>query len=120
VLISSCGFPEIKNFDLLRRHFQVICEHMDWTWAGEILISAASAANAPSLFDKKHEPIKSAGAELVKGTISEETTAAIGREVMTAEDYRRMTTLSFQGGVLANTKVVAIAMKAMHRAPKSE
>jgi putative NADPH-quinone reductase len=119
VLISSCGFPEIQNFDILRRHFRIICEHMDWNWAGEILISAAGAAHAPRLFDGKYELIRSAGAELVRGAISEETTAAIAAEVMRAEDYRRMTSLSFEGGVVAKAKMAAIAMKAMRRGPKA-
>ncbi len=32
---------------------------------------------------------------------------------MAAEDYRRMATLSFEGGVVARAKMVAIAMKTM-------
>jgi NAD(P)H-dependent FMN reductase len=119
-LISSCGFPEIENFDLLRQHFRIICAHMDWIWAGEILISAAGAANIPRLFDDKYELIRSAGAELVNGAIPEETTAAIGRAVIAADDYRRISTLSFEGGVLANAKVAALAMRAMRRGPKPE
>jgi hypothetical protein len=113
VLISSCGFPEIENFDILRRHFRVICEHMDWKWSGEILISAAGAAHAPKLFDRKYELIRKAGAELIEGEISSETTEAIAAPVMSAEDYRRMTTLSFEGGVIAKAKMASIAMKAM-------
>jgi len=115
VLISSCGFPEIESFDVLRHHFRVISEHMDWRWSGDILISAAGAANAPKLFNGKYELIRKAGAELIKGEISQETTDAIAAPVMPAEDYRRMTTLSFEGGLVARAKMAAIAMKAMHR-----
>ena len=118
VLISSCGFPEIENFDLLRRHFRIICEHTDWRWSGEILISAAGAANAPKLFDKKYKLIGKAGAELIEGEISQETTDAIAAPVMPAEDYRRMTTLSFEGGMMAKAKTVSIAMKAMRNREK--
>lgn len=113
VLISSCGFPEIENFDILRRHFRVISEHMDWKWAGEILISAAGAANAPKLFDRKYGAIRSAGAELINGEIAVATTEAIASPVMSAEDYRRMTTLSFEGGLMAKAKMAAIAIKAI-------
>ena len=113
VLISSCGFPEIENFDILRKHFRIISEHMDWKWAGEILISAAGAANAPKLFDRKYGLIRAAGAELIDGEISPETTEAIAAPVMTAEDYRRMTTLNFEGGLMAKAKMVAIAIKAI-------
>lgn len=113
VLISSCGFPEIDNFDILRRHFRIICEHMDWKWSGEILISAAGAANVPRLFDRKYELIRTAGAELIGGEISRETTEAIAAPVIPAEDYRRMATLSFEGGVMAKAKMASIAMKAI-------
>ena len=86
---------------------------MEWTWAGEILISAAGAAHAPKLFDRKYKLIKKAGSELVDGGISKETIDAIASPVMPAEDYRRMATLSFEGGVVSRAKMVAIAMKAM-------
>src|SRR6185369_6423584 len=76
-LISSCGFPEIGNFDILKKHFHLICEHMGWKWAGEILISAAGAANAPKLFDRKLGLVRAAGTELINGEISRETTDAI-------------------------------------------
>jgi NAD(P)H-dependent FMN reductase len=113
VLISSCGFPEVENFDILRKHFRIISEHMDWKWGGEVLISAAGAANAPKLFDRKYGLIRTAGAELIDGEISPETTQAIAAPVMSAEDYRRMTTLSFEGGLMAKAKMAAIAIKAI-------
>ena len=113
VLISSCGFPEFHNFSILRQHFRIICAHMGLIWAGELLISAAGAANAPRLFDRKYELIRTGGAELVRGAISEATTEAIASPVMPAEDYRRMVTLSFEGGMVAKAKMIAIAMKAM-------
>lgn len=31
---------------------------MEWTWAGEILISTTGAAHAPKLFDRKYKLIK--------------------------------------------------------------
>jgi putative NADPH-quinone reductase len=120
VLISSCGFPEIENFDVLRQHFRVICQHMDWRHSGELLISAAGVANAPRLFDQKYEHIRAAGKELVGGDISKETTEAVAAPVMSAEDYRRMVTLNFEGGLVNRAKVVGIAMKAMRGQPAKE
>jgi hypothetical protein len=113
VLISSCGFPELDNFDLLRQHFRIICEHMTLPWAGEILIPASGIARAPKLFDRKYDLIRTAGAELVEGSISPETTAAIAASVMPAEDYRRMATLSFEGTLTAKAKMAMIAMRAI-------
>lgn len=120
VLISSCGFPEIENFDLLRKHFHLISDHMGWNWSGEILISAAGAANAPKLFDRKLELVRNAGAELVGGAISSETTRAIAAPVMAAEDYRRMATLSFEKGFMAKAKLAALAVKVMIKADRSQ
>lgn len=117
VLIASCGFPEIESFDVLSKHFKIICEHMDWPWAGEILVSAAGAANAPKLFDTKYELVKRAGAELIDGEVSSEVMAAIAAPVMSAADYRQLTTLSFRGGIIARVKLVAITMKAL-RSPR--
>ena len=120
VLISSCGFPEIVNFDLLRRHFRLVCQHMNWEWAGEVLISAAGAANAPQLFDKKYELIKKAGAELLNGAISSETTQAIGETVISAEDYRQMATAYFAGGISGKLKQISLGMKAIRELKKKE
>ena len=113
VLISSCGFPEMSNFDILRQHFRIICDHTGWIHSGELLISAAGAANAPRLFDSKLEAIRKAGAELVRGAIAKETTAEIASPVISDEDYRQMTTLSFEGGLVAKAKMIGIAMKAI-------
>ena len=118
VLISSCGFPEIDNFDLLRRHFQIICEHMDWRHSGELLISAAGLAGAPKLFDAKYRLLRQSGAELVKGAVSAGTAAAIASPVMKPEYYRQIATLNFKGGLLNQAKIAGIAMKAMSDRPE--
>lgn len=120
VLISSCGFPEIENFDILRRHFRKICDEADWVWSGEILIPAAGLANAPKLFDKKYGLIRKAGAELIDGQISKKTADEIAAPVMSAEDYRQMTTAYFAGGAKEKMKAAWIAMKAMRKASKKD
>jgi hypothetical protein len=120
VLISSCGFPEIENFDILRQHFRKICDEANWIWSGEILIPAAGIANAPKLFDRKYELIKKAGAELIDGQISKETMDGISAPVVPAEDYRKMATTSFAGGVMGKMKTVWIAMNAMRKANKKD
>ncbi len=114
VLISSCGLPEIENFDILRQHSRRICDGMGWIWSGEILISAAGIANAPKLFNGKYELIKQAGAELIDGCISKETSLGIAEPVMSDDDYREMTTAAFSGGMIGKIRTVSIAMKAMH------
>lgn len=118
VLVSSCGFPDVENFDILRKHFKAICPHLGWKFSGEVLIPGAGGASVPKLFDEKYELIRKTGAELVAGSISEETTDAILAPVVSAEDYRRMATLSFEGGVIANAKMMSIAMKAIRASKK--
>lgn len=120
VLISSCGFPEIENFDILRQHFRKICDETNLIWSGEILIPAAGIANVPSLFDKKYELIRKAGAELIDGSISQKTIDGISAPVMSADDYRKMSTASFTGGLMGKMKMVWIALKAMGKANERE
>ncbi len=115
VLISSCGFPEFGNFEILRQHFRIVCDHMGWVWAGELLIPAAGAAHVPGLFKEKFRLLKRAGAELAGGVIAEETSAALAAPVMPAADYRRMATLSFRGGIAAKAGLAVIALKASLR-----
>jgi len=113
VLISSCGFPEMEAFDLLRQHFRKICTELDWKWAGEILVSGAGSANAPRLFDRKYGLIRQAGEELATGTIETETTQGIASSVMPHEDYRKMCTARFRGDMFGRLISILIAMKAM-------
>jgi putative NADPH-quinone reductase len=112
VLISSCGFPEVETFDLVRALFRRICEEMEWDWAGEILIPGAGAAYAPKLFDRKLTQIREAGAELAADRITARTTRAIAAPVMSDEDYRAMCSASF-GGLFGKAKAAAIAIQAM-------
>jgi putative NADPH-quinone reductase len=118
-LISSCGFPELENLNLLSALFKRICADMDWTHSGEILVPAAGAANVPKLFDRKLERIRQAGAELVTGRITQETTSAIAQPVMPVEDYRAMCTASFSG-LLGKARAVAIAMKSIGWKPPTD
>ncbi len=113
VLISSCGFAEVENFDILRMHFKKICDAMHWPWSGEILIPAAGINHAPKLFDKKYELIRHAGAQLTSGAISNDLTNEIANPVMSADDYRTMATASCKGGLTGGIKTVSIAMKAL-------
>ncbi|HAM53822.1 MAG TPA: hypothetical protein DCP92_25165 [Nitrospiraceae bacterium] len=115
VLISSCGFPEFGNFDLLRQHFMKISQELDWKWAGEVLVPAAGTANVPRLFDSKYDLIRNAGAELVTGSISKATTERIAEAMMPASDYRKMCTANFRGGLVANLTRILIGIKAIAR-----
>lgn len=113
VLISSCGFPEIENFKLLRQHFRLICDHMQWRWSGEILVAASGAASVPKLFDKKYEHIKKAGTALTSGEITASMTEAIAAPVIAAEEYRKLATLCFERGITSKLKAASIVLNAV-------
>ena len=111
ILISSCGFPELKNFDLLRLTFREICSGMKWEHSGEILVPGAGAAAVPKLFEEKYRLIKHAGHELVEaGKINKATSAAIADSVISNEDYRAMCTASIKGK-LGKVKAAFIGFK---------
>lgn len=91
ILISSCGFPEIENFNHLRDYFRILSDKMETRLCGEILISVAGLQYIPRLFTKKYEFIKQAGNELVtRGSVRSETMEKISKLLMLAEDYRNM------------------------------
>jgi len=114
-LISSCGFPEVENFGLLRQHFRIICEELEWAHSGEILLPAAGTANIPMLLERKYDLIRKAGTELASGSISKAITESIAGAVMPADDYRQMCTANFQGGIAGNLKRIYFGIKAMAR-----
>jgi NAD(P)H-dependent FMN reductase len=121
VLISSCGFPEIENFDHLREYVRIFGDEMEIKLVGEILISAAGLHNAPKLFDKKYELIKKAGSELIsKSQIRKETTEKIAKSVMSNEDYRKIVNARFSGGIIDKIKMTSIAIKAISKQKKSK
>jgi len=118
VLVSSCGFPDMENFTLMSQHFKKLMMHMGLTWAGEILIPSAGAANVPHLFDDNFEAVRQAGAELAIGIISPEIMSTISNVPISKSDYRNMTNASFKGGLIGKTKTIVIGIKALRNKGK--
>lgn len=56
---------------------------------------------------------------MVEGCISKETMDEIAKPVMSSEDYRKMATASFSGGMIDKIKTISIAMKAILEANKN-
>ncbi|MBN2402371.1 MAG: NAD(P)H-dependent oxidoreductase [Spirochaetes bacterium] len=113
VLISSCGFPEIEHFDIVRRHFKKICDEAGWPLAGEILISAAGAVDVPGLFDKKLNFIKEAGSAFMQSDIGRDIQEEISKPVISDRDYREMVTAALKGGITGRIKSTVIGTKAI-------
>ena len=120
VLVSTCGFPDMENFTLMSEHFKKILMHFGLTWAGEVLIPSAGAANVPHLLDGNIEAVRKAGAELVNGIISAETMRTISDVPISKNDYREMTNASFKGGLTGKAKTIAIGIKAIRNKGKKK
>jgi multimeric flavodoxin WrbA len=120
VLVSSCGFPDMENFTLMSEHFKKFMMHAGLTWAGEILIPSAGAANIPHLLDDNFKAVNQAGVELVNGTISPETMRTISEVPISKNDYRKMVNASFKGGLTGKAKTIAIGIKAIRNKAKKK
>jgi len=94
VLVSTCGYWEMDNFDLLVAHMRAFCEHAEREFAGALLRPHAPALQ-PLL--KKGVPIhdifeaaREAGLQFGKGgKMSQETLAGVCRELMPLNMWAR-------------------------------
>jgi putative NADPH-quinone reductase len=119
VLISSCGFPEIENFDLLREHFRLICKHIGWENSGEVLLPAAGAFGNTPLAKIKEGHLRSAGKDYsVSGRVSETTLEKVAGAPFSHEEYRKIANWNFKGGLAGKGKMMALMTKIMIRAKK--
>jgi hypothetical protein len=94
VLVSSCGYWELDNFDLLVDHVRAFCEHAERGFAGALLRPHAPAlrpmmeqgAPVEDVFQAAQE----AGRQLVEqGEMSGETLSLIGRALVPLEAWAR-------------------------------
>ena len=91
VLVSTCGFSEIDNFDLIRKHFAAICKNFGWNNCGEILVPASALGFIPKVYNEKYETVKKAGREFAQnGNISTQTMQSISEEVVGTIEYQQM------------------------------
>ena len=96
VLVSSCGYWEMDNFDLLLAQMHAFCEHAEREFAGALLrphgpaLQAMMQQGAP--VNDIFEAAKEAGRQLVEdGTMSPETVAIVSRELLPLEMWARGT-----------------------------
>lgn len=96
VLVSSCGYWEMDNFDLLLAHIRAFCEHAEREFAGALLRPHGPALQ-PMMekgvpVDDIFEAAKEAGRQLVEdGKMSPETLAIVSRELLPLEMWVRGT-----------------------------
>ena len=92
VLVSSCGFFEMDNFDALLQHVQAICRNLDREFSGALLRPHGPALRAMQergmSVNDIFEAAGDAGRQLVRnGVIPAKTLETIGRELMPLDMY---------------------------------
>lgn len=101
VLVSSCSFWEIDNFDPLLEHMKAICRNMDYEFCGALLRPHAPAFKAMA---SKGAPVndildaaKEAGRQLIKeGKISSNQFNIVSRPLMPLEEYIKIANQNHQ------------------------
>ncbi len=92
VLVSSCGYWEMDNFDAMLAHVKARCWNMNREFAGALLRPHSAALkimlSRGSSIEDIFEAAREAGRQLVKeGEISSRTLAAVSRPLMPLEEY---------------------------------
>jgi len=92
VLVSTCGFWEMDNFDPLIVHMKAFCKNLSHEYAGALLrphgggVRAFKELGAP--IDDVFEAAKEAGRQLVReGKMASETLATVSREILPFQGY---------------------------------
>ena len=101
VLVSSCGFWEMDNFDPLMVNMEAICKNADREFSGALLRPHGTVIKrmlqrniaADDIFNAANE----AGRQLVSdGHMSDETLKAVSRQLMPLEQYKQGANQLFQ------------------------
>ena len=94
VLVSTCGYWELDNFDLLLAHIEAFCQHAEREFAGALLRPHALALRpmmeqgAPVA--DMLEAAREAGQQLMeKQEMATETLGRVSRELLPLEAYVR-------------------------------
>lgn len=106
VLVSSCGYWEMDNFDAMLAHVKARCWNTNREFAGALLRPHSAALkimpSRGSSINDIFEAARAAGQQLVKeGEMSSGTLAAISRPLMPLEDYVQAMNQMYQETVAA-------------------
>jgi multimeric flavodoxin WrbA len=83
VIISTCGLPEISQFDGLKAVFKKMEDNMQTKIAGEVLVAASELIRDENLNKTLLDAVYRAGMELVRdGRISQKTELEIQKPLM--------------------------------------
>lgn len=106
VLVSSCGYWEMDNFDAMLAHIKVRCWNINREFAGALLRPHSAAlkimASRGSSINDIFEAAAQAGHQLVKeGEMSSGTLATVSRQLMPLEEYVQVMNQIYQETVVA-------------------
>ena len=92
VLVSTCGYFEMENFDAMITHYKAVVKNMEREFAGALLrpnaMSLKPAIHFNIPLDDIFEAAKTAGVEIIeKGEMSKETLNTVARDFMTLEQF---------------------------------
>ena len=109
VLVSTCGFWELDNFDALIIHMKAFAKNADREFAGALLRPHAGALSAMSqvkgLVDDVFTAARNAGRQIIQeGKISPAALKTVSRELLTKEMYFENVNRSFQQTLDARVK----------------
>lgn len=108
VLISNCGFPEVKHFEGLRKIFQVIEENGSIPLAGELLVPAGELLKQEFLkskWAKTFAALNRAGVEIVRdGRVSKEAEEIVRIPVISPDEMVAMANIVWDNEIACSQK----------------
>jgi multimeric flavodoxin WrbA len=107
VLVSTCGYWEMDNFDAMLAHFKARSWNMNRDFAGALLRPHSAALkimpSRGSSIDDIFDAAREAGRQLVKqGEMSSEALAAVSRPLMPLDEYVQAMNQMYQETVTAS------------------
>ncbi len=109
VLVSTCGFWEMDNFDCLVGHMKAICKNMGREYAGGVLrphgpafaaVLRSGQGDAQSKAEDALEAAGESGRQLVaEGEISPETLERVAQPVASHRQHIQQTNMSFEKAI---------------------
>jgi multimeric flavodoxin WrbA len=108
VLVSSCGFWELDNFDALVTHMKAYCKNANREFAGALLRPHAGALGPMVQAGIATDVVvaaKEAGRQMVTtGNIQDDTLGVVRRELLPMQTYFEMANRGFKQRLDDNTK----------------
>jgi multimeric flavodoxin WrbA/putative sterol carrier protein len=109
VLISNCGFPEVKHFDGMRKVFHTMEENGYVPLVGEILVPAGELLRHKTfrrLSKIIFEAVFKAGVEVVRdGRVSKETEEIVQKPIFPVEEIVAMANLTWDSKIAGDQVV---------------